>query len=203
MKIRIFGVTVLAACLVIVGYALGKVVNVPGVTFDNKISAIHLINIITTVIIAVVIGLIIDAQRKKSVFKKELIVCRIDDPIKIVDFIYEIVGRDSIPWPHVTSLNKRFRMYVDCIIKVLEEGKIKASKLEADKMLPNIERLEFLMTSTPANLIEGEGASQPVFIKNGLVKYSTGRVSEIYTQVEILKIALFKLQMKINDELDS
>ena len=59
--------------LIVIGFILGKMVFIPGITMDLSINPLHLLSILTTIGIAVFVGMIYNKNASYEVKRKELV----------------------------------------------------------------------------------------------------------------------------------
>ena len=139
---------------------------------------------------------ILEKDVQNSQQGKQMYLDRINQNEEILLQINEYLQTDTILLTRVTNLLHRFRSRQTSINKALKE-RIKKDifKTEQDALEADIRDLKRLLTDTPIDNTDTSNIS----IRNGVVKYSKNRLTEISTCVLNIDNQLFDLKHQINN----
>jgi hypothetical protein len=196
IKIKLIWVIMLLVVALIIGALAGKLISIPHFEVDPKINVLHAISILTPLLVAIVVGVMLDQQKESNKIKRDLILRRIDD-------LYETVNElhDTLDQPKdvlLTEINKKLKaigthgISIRSIIKAanFRESSHIDSYNESHKILKN--------KLTMTDITENETSVTPgILVKEGKCTYSEARFIEIEKNIGNLRKHIFNIQVDV------
>jgi hypothetical protein len=186
--------------ILILGILIGKVVkDWPLFTLNYSLSITHIISIGTTLFIAILISYYFDKEKQNNRNEKDLILKRMDDVYMHIETLSTKIEDGSISYQEAASKVKRINMAFTNVFNVIKISDASLDDVDKKDFLDKSKSLRNLLTETP-KLDEDElkGVEIPIEVKDGIIKYTQARISEIETLFERIKSQLLELQLKIN-----
>ncbi len=186
-----FGLCVLSG---LIGFIIGKIVFIPGISVQHEINPVHLISVISPIFVAVVISIIFAKERDNIKEIKGLILQRSCSVLDICESVHQYILNRQIAFSTAVSLLKKLSINTKCIFATCKETKIQLSKSESD-LINQIKNINNLMTNTPVG--PEDESVQPVRVEENIIHYEKNRVSEIELDLDKLQSMVLSLQVDI------
>lgn len=196
MQKKIVRISIYVIVGAIIGFLVARIPSLEIISFDTKIPIFDVISLLITIAMAFYVAQILEKDVQNSQQGKQMYLDRINQNEEILLQINEYLQTDTILLTRVTNLLHRFRSRQTSINKALKE-RIKKDifKTEQDALEADIRDLKRLLTDTPIDNTDTSNIS----IRNGVVKYSKNRLTEISTCVLNIDNQLFDLKHQINN----
>ena len=193
---------VLIAGIFITGFDVGKFVNnIPYFKIDEKISLVELLSIATTLFAAWYIAKVIDKEKTDNRNEKDLILKRLDGIFQIIEDSNLKVSTGVIPYQEATSFIKRINDSLTNVCTILKSTTLIINEELKENILQNTRKLRDLLTDTPMSKINASPTQSTIIaleVKDGIIYYQAGRLSEIEIEYDKLKYNFLLFQLAIN-----
>ncbi len=187
----------LSALLVTIGFVLGKIILIPGVSIQREINPVHLLSILVAVLMGILASIVFTTHKQKKDDEKRLLISRIETLYSIADQLFSKVNEQKKNLFEINSINKRMRSLLGIITHATEQTSINSSQVERATLIST--ELTSLTTETKAvDPVCGQVAD--VVVEDNIVSYSEKRKSELESKIQQFQNALFLLQLEINGE---
>lgn len=198
MKSDNFWIVLSGGVIFLIGFLIGKIFDIPGITIDTKLNPLHALSILVTLLIAIFISVLFQKNKDINNTANSIVIKRIDKIIEILDSLNELILDGSIETGKAPSISKRVYSSLKCVFASLTENNINISvdfKTVEDKN----RKIKDLLTNTPA-LSDSSITlvSPPIKVEEKKYIYNADRISEIEKEIEDLKNDLFKAQLEVN-----
>lgn len=191
-KLRVFGHIVLCLLCVVIGFFLGKIVMVPGVTCSKEINPLHGVSILFSLFAVIYVALMLDKYKESQRKQRELIYDRIDDLLVCVNSIN--LEEESICLTKVNIALKKMWVMSTYVSKFIKLMNLPKNNFEHTFKVSHKELRE-LLTNTPVTSIENE--DPPIKCERGILIYNYARRGDIEANIDTIKNLIFDLQFNI------
>ena len=180
----------------IVGFFVGKIYNLPGITINRELDPLHAIAVLTPLFVAIWISVVFDSEKEKHGKEKNVILDRVSSALNIADNLHDRILCETMEITTATSTMKRLGITSKCIYTQLNLASMR-TKLHEKTIEDKLREIKGLLTNTPVVAEGSEGDGPPVKVENNTLIFSRYRVAELETQMDQLKNMLFELQMQV------
>ena len=193
---RIISNPILCVVVFVLGIAFGSVGNWCGLSFKTTIdfNLFDVISMTVTVALAIYIADVIESDIQKSQVGKSIWVNRFETIETLCNKLSDNLLQKDIDYLIVVNINHHLRSKLTHIKESFKERNI---GLEDDKdfilLMKNIKKLKDLLTNTP---IDKKDVSK-IEMRNGIVKYSSARISEIQQLIHRIDNNIFQIKLKL------
>lgn len=177
------------------GFTLGKIINVPGITIETNINPLHLLSIIVTLFIALLITVYFQTHKEVNSSRNTILIKRIDSITDNISSFYETISTGIIPIELAPSTVKRIHQSLKCTWENFNTEEVSVS-IEFKIIEKKTRIINHLLTNTPA--IASNDPVPPVSVVKNSYLYNTARIAEIEKHIDDLKNNLFKVQLDVN-----
>lgn len=183
---------------IIIGFVLTKLRYSESVTISSEISLFDVISLLVTVLLAFYVAQILERDVQNTQVGKQMYIAKIEQNESVLSSLNDYIGEDVILLSRINNILHRYRTIQNTIHTALKH-KSKRGKFKGDcEAIENeAKELNKLLTMTPIDCSDQSN----ITIREGIITYSTNRITEITTCLLRIDNLLFELKHKINNAL--
>lgn len=181
--------------ILIIGIAIGLPFSIHGIAFCWKVELFDLITLIITIFLAVYVATSLERRVQDDRIEKELHIEQIGQIERLLSDVETFLRTDNIRYNDIISRISKIRIKKNSISIALQEcmpEQCAAMKEKTDSITQTIDALKRLLTDTSVE------SSDDVVMKDGLLTYSTTRISDINNAICSLENDLYRLKIILN-----
>ncbi|HEV2149710.1 MAG TPA: hypothetical protein VGR37_20080 [Longimicrobiaceae bacterium] len=187
------GEGVAAVALLLIGFVVGKIFTVPGVTIDKEVDPLAAIALLLTVLASFVLFRRFERVKYADQVKKDAVMDRLRSPLQQLQQLEDLCEQAEIPWVGATRLIKRcasdFEGYSRFTARLngpVEDG-------DVPKYVGMCRELGKLLTDTPRR---GE-VDPDLRVVDGNILVSAGRRVQVERKIGEAKEFLYQVQTRV------
>ena len=178
-----------------VGVVIGKLINWKYFEISKEISLVEFLNVFITIGLTLYIASILEKRLKQEQFKSDLYVAKICDIEHHLSQLEELVQNKDVPYQKINSHVHVIGIAKNSLIKSLSDVyKNEEIDIINNTITAKHKELKSLLTDRPI-----DKQDKSVIVKNNMITFSSGRISEIIALSYTIKEAYFKLKVLINE----
>lgn len=177
------------------GICVGLPFNIDGFTFSWKVELFDIVTLMATIILAIYVATSLESKVQDDRIEKELHIVQISQIETLLDEIEHLLRSEQIIYKDVIYRISTIRKKKNNIFSSInEEGNAnnKIPQENTTKISSAIDNLKRLLTDTSV-----DNASE-VTMRDGILSYSSERLSKINHEIDTLENDLFRLKIIIN-----
>jgi hypothetical protein len=182
-----------------IGLIVGKLLDWSYFKLTKDISIIEAFTLISTIGAALYISKILEKEVQDKRIEKDLHISKISEIESLLIIIEDLIENKDSSYHKINSRIHTCRIIKTSIFNSLQENfkKITSKKIQEfeNSITYSINSLKRLLTETPTE----SGKMEEITLKNGMVTYSTNRISEINIEINSIRENIFKLKVRINN----
>lgn len=178
-----------------VGVVIGKLINWKYFEISKEISLVEFLNVFITIGLTLYIASILEKRLKQEQFKSDLYVAKICDIEHHLSQLEELVQNKDVPYQKINSHVHVIGIAKNSLMKSLSDVYKKGEiDIINNTITAKHKELKSLLTDRPI-----DKQDKSVIVKNNMITFSSGRISEIIALSYTIKEAYFKLKVLINE----
>lgn len=180
--------------ILLIGIAIGLPFSIHGIAICWKIELFDLISLFVTILLAIYVATSLERRVQDDRIEKELHIEQIGQIEDLLSEIEAILRTESIQYRNIISRVSKIRIKKNSIFNALQESLPKQDSLKdkTNSITQTIDTLRRLLTETSVD------SSDDVVMKDGVLTYSTTRISDINNTICTLENELYRLKIILN-----
>lgn len=177
------------------GICVGLPFNIDGFTFSWKVELFDIVTLMATIILAIYVATSLESKVQDDRIEKELHIVQISQIETLLDEIEHLLRSEQIIYKDVIYRISTIRKKKNNIFSSINEEGNTNNKIPQEntaKISSAIDNLKRLLTDTSV-----DNASE-VTMRDGILSYSSERLSKINHEIDTLENDLFRLKIIIN-----
>lgn len=164
--------------------------------FRDTIEPASFLSVVCTVILAWIVGIIWNRRQYAEQTSKEVLIKRLEELQSFTSEFATRAAADAFFWTDATSSIKRTRTSLNSVCQLAQDIQLRVDSMFRMDVENRIEKLDDLMTNTPALPLAGKNAA--VTIQANKIMFSRERALEVGAAFEDLKHSITALELAIN-----
>ena len=183
------------AVSLMMGICIGLPYSIEDVVISWKIELFDLISLIVTILLAIYVAISLERRVQDDRVEKELHIEQINQIEQIINELESILRSDDIQYQDIISRISKIRIKKNNIVNAIKDCLPELSAIikdRTDSITRSIDSLKRLLTETSVD------NNTDVVMVNGILTYSSNRISDISNSIYALENELYRLKIIIN-----
>lgn len=183
---------------IIIGFVLTKLPYLEPIKVSTEIPLFDVVTLIVTVVLAFYVAQILEKDVQNTQVGKQMYIAKIEQNEGVLSSLNDYLDQETVQLLRINNLLHRYRTIQNTLHTALKEKSKKGKFLkECESIESEAKELNKLLTMTPIDQSEQSN----ITIREGVIKYSPNRITEIITCLQRIDNLLFELKHKINNTL--